>query len=259
MASASPEKEDPDPQSRGSGKSAILMYHSLDTSGSVISIAPEMFRRHMEYLAQSGRPVVPLAEVTKTPQAVALTFDDGFLNFLVHALPPLMKYRFPATVFAISGCCGKRNDWNSYGKYVPSLQIMGWSEMREVAGSGISLGAHTVTHRKLTELAEEVIQREMRDCRMEIEDRTGSPVKAFSYPYGVSNAGIREMAAREFLLACGTRLQYVDGAEDILNLPRFDACYLRNLWPLRNLLTRRGSVWFGARRLARAARTSLPG
>ncbi len=239
--------------------SAILMYRSLDTSGSVISIAPELFGRHMEHLAEAHSPVVPLAEVTKTPGSVALTFDDGFLNFLVHALPVLQKYRFPATVFAISGYCGKRNNWPYQGRYVPSLEIMGWSELRELVRCGVSIGAHTVNHRKLTGLPEEVVRREMRDCRLELEDRTGSPVEALSYPYGASDVGIRALAAREFLLACGTRLQYVNGARDILDLPRFDARYLRRSWPMRNLLTWRGAAWFGARGWVHAARVALRG
>ncbi len=233
------------------------MYQSLDTSGSVISTSPDLFRRHMECLARSGTPVVPLAEVLKTSGSVALTFDGGFLNFVVHALPVLERYGFPATWFIVSGYCGKRNDWPSYGRYVPSLEIAGWSELREVVRAGISIGAHSVTHRKLTGLPEEVVRQEMRDCRIELEDRTGAPVEAFSYPYGASGVGVRALAAREYLLACGTRMQYVNGAADSLDVPRFDACYLRRSWPMRNLLTPAGAAWFGARRWLRAVRTAI--
>jgi peptidoglycan/xylan/chitin deacetylase (PgdA/CDA1 family) len=225
----------------------------------VISTSPELFRRHMEWLAQSNTLVVPLAEVLKTPGSVALTFDGGFLNFIVHALPILQRYRLPATLFVASGYCGKRNDWGSPGTYVPSLEIAGWSELREAARAGVSIGAHTVTHRKLTGLPEDVARREMRDCRVELEDRTGTAVEAFSYPYGASGVGIRALAAREFLLACGTRMQYVNGAADCMDVPRFDACYVRRSWAMRNLLTRCGAAWFGARRWLRAARTALHG
>lgn len=211
----------------------------------------------MEWLTQSGTPVVPLAEVMKTPGSVALTFDDGFLNFIVHALPILQRYGLPATLFVVSGYCGKRNDWPSPGRYVPSLEIAGWSELREVVRAGISIGAHTVNHRKLTGLPEEIVRQEMRDCRVELEDRTGAAVEAFSYPYGASDVGVRTLAAREYLLACGTRMQYLNGAADSLDVPRFDAYYLRRSWPMRNLLTPGGAAWFGARRLLRAARTAI--
>jgi peptidoglycan/xylan/chitin deacetylase (PgdA/CDA1 family) len=239
------------------GRSAILMYHSLDTSGSVISTPPRLFRRQMERLAENGTPVVPLAEVTKTPGSVALTFDDGYANFLAHALPALQKHGFPATVFIVSGYCGKRNDWPFQDRCVPSLEIMGWNELSELVRCGVSLGAHTVNHRRLTGLPEDVVRREMRDCRMELEDRTGAALKALSYPYGASGVGVRALAAREFLLACGTRLQYVRGAGDVLDLPRIDAFYLRCSWAMDNLLTRGGAAWFGVRGLLRAARAAL--
>jgi peptidoglycan/xylan/chitin deacetylase (PgdA/CDA1 family) len=240
-----------------SARSAILTYHSLDTSGSVISTTPQLFRRQMEQLAWSGTPVAPLAEVMKTPGSVALTFEDGFLNFVVHALPVLQRFRLPATVFIVSGYCGKRSDWPSLGRYIPSLEMMGWSELRELVRCGVSIGAHSVSHRKLTGLPEEIVRREMRDCRLELEDRTGAAVEAFSYPYGASDVGVRTLAAREFLLACGMRMQYVNGAADSLDLPRFDAYYLRGSWPMRNLLTSGGAAWFGARRWLRAARAAL--
>src|SRR6202043_11676 len=96
-----------------SGESAILTYHSLDDSGSVISVPPALFRRQMDFLAASGIPVVPLNEVMKRPGSVAITFDDGFRNFADHAVPVLERHRLPATVFVVSRYCGLTNDWPS--------------------------------------------------------------------------------------------------------------------------------------------------
>ena len=42
---------------------------------------------------------------------LALTFDDGFANFAEHAVPVLQRLSFPATVFVVSGHCGRLNDW----------------------------------------------------------------------------------------------------------------------------------------------------
>ncbi|TFG50637.1 MAG: polysaccharide deacetylase, partial [Gemmatimonadales bacterium] len=42
---------------------AILTYHSIDDSGSPISVAPEQFRAHVRWLQSGVIRVVPLAEL----------------------------------------------------------------------------------------------------------------------------------------------------------------------------------------------------
>src|SRR4051812_41291799 len=120
-----------------SARSAIIMFHSLDASGSVLSTAPDRFRDQMDWLANSGIPVAPLAESTNVPGSIALTFDDGFRSFLQHGLPILERRRFPATVFVVSGFCGRNNRWPGQNPAAPELELMSWSEVREAAAHGI--------------------------------------------------------------------------------------------------------------------------
>ena len=71
---------------------AILTYHSIDASRSVISVDPSVLRRQLEWLAQSSVRVVPLTTLTKLPDdadAVSLTFDDAYENF-GHVVAPLL-------------------------------------------------------------------------------------------------------------------------------------------------------------------------
>ena len=176
--------------------SAILTYHSLDDSGSVISTRPETFRAQMELLKREGAPVVAAGEIASRPGSVALTFDDGFQNFYTHAFPVLREFGFPATVFIVSGYCGGRNNWPTQSAGVPVLDLMGWSEIREVSRYGVSLGAHTVTHPHLGSLPTAEAERELRQSRAEIQDRTGVRVTEFAYPYGDWNPALRGLAAR---------------------------------------------------------------
>jgi len=214
--------------------SAILTYHSLDKSGSVISVAPEVFRRQMESLARSGTPVVPLALIRETPGAVALTFDDGFRNFFENALPVLAGHRFPATVFVVSGHCGGRNNWPGQSNGIPILELMGWSQLAEAARHSVELGGHTASHPRLTELSDARVREELRVCRSEIEQHAGCAVRHFAYPYGSCDGRVRELVAEQYQLACGTALDYAGGRSDIFELPRLDTYYLR------------AQRWFGA-------------
>jgi peptidoglycan/xylan/chitin deacetylase (PgdA/CDA1 family) len=239
-----------------SNRSCILTYHSLDTSGSVVSIPPELFQAQMAWLARSGTPVVSLAEIQKMPGAVALTFDDGFRNFFEHAFPVLQQYGFPATVFVVSGFCGGRNDWPTQPRNmgIPFLELMRWSEVRQIAQAGITIGCHTVNHPRLPRLSEAEIEVELRVSRTEIEDRIGKTVDTFAYPYGETTPEIRPVVGRYFRWACSTRLAFVSGQADALCLPRLDIYYLQNQFWFRGMGKSYGAGYVAVRALLRRLR-----
>ncbi len=229
------------------GRSAILAYHSLDASGSVLSTSPAEFRRQMEILAACQAPIVPLEQTRHVPGSVALTFDDGYGNFLDHGLPILQAYRFPATLFVISGHVGGRNDWDARMHGIPSVPMMAWRDLRELVALGIHLGGHTMTHPHLTRVADRGVWAELRYSRQHIQDETGFPVAAFAYPYGDCDLRVRGFAAREYELACGIRCEFVNrSSEDVFELPRIRSCYFRGNWTLRHLFGRAGRAYLRA-------------
>jgi peptidoglycan/xylan/chitin deacetylase (PgdA/CDA1 family) len=241
------------------GGSCILTYHSLDTSGSVISISPSVFRKQMEWLAAARVPVVPLERIRETPGGVALTFDDGFKNFFEHAAPVLHEYRFPATVFAVSDFCGRGNRWPSQPAHhaIPRLELMDWNELREIRKAGIQIGSHTATHPYLSRLSEAAVEEEMHRSRSVIEQHLGMPVDTFAYPYGDWTPMVRAVAARSFRLGCGTELAYLSASDDALCLPRVDMYYLRNGFWFRGLDRGYGKAWVLSRNWLRILRQRL--
>ena len=103
------------------GRAVILRYHSVshfDSSGRLyrspsIALTPDTFERQMRFLADwyqvvpLGRLVNCLREGQAFPrQAVAITFDDGYRDNFVHALPVLRSFGFPATVYVTTGAIG---------------------------------------------------------------------------------------------------------------------------------------------------------
>jgi peptidoglycan/xylan/chitin deacetylase (PgdA/CDA1 family) len=240
-------------------RSCILTYHSIDPSGSVISIAPHLFRQQMAFLAEAGTPVVPLHAIRDTPGAVALTFDDGFRNFYEHAFPVLQRYGFPATVFVVSAYCGGRNDWPTQPRHngVPLLGLMPWNQVAEVARGGIEVGSHTVTHPRMDRLSAAEIDAELDSSRAAIEDRIGRPVRSFAYPYGQSTAAVRAAVQSHFQWACGTELAYLSPASDLLNLPRIDVYYLQRRLGFQGLYSIHGSIYLAVRGLLRGLRQTI--
>ncbi|WP_207632438.1 polysaccharide deacetylase family protein [Foetidibacter luteolus] len=90
---------------KGKQQAAILMYHRVNTAVSdtwQLCVAPKHFEQQMEVLRDYH--VVPVAQLAdkkkKIPdKAVAITFDDGYLDNYATAKPILEQYRFPATFF----------------------------------------------------------------------------------------------------------------------------------------------------------------
>jgi peptidoglycan/xylan/chitin deacetylase (PgdA/CDA1 family) len=241
-----------------SGPSAIITYHSLDESGSMISIAPSLFRAQLEALASSRAAVIPLADIRNTRGSVALTFDDGYHNFLETALPVLHDHEMPATLFVVSGYCGRYNQWKSSRRDLPRLKILSWTAIGEIAEAGVVIGAHTVHHPDLTVMPSEQVAQELRECRASIEDRIGRRVDCLAYPYGATSAAVRAQAALEFQLACGTRPAFVEPGSDPLDLPRIDARYLQRLYWMSNLSNGVGRAYISAQRWLGDLRAALP-
>ena len=232
---------------------AILTYHSLDDSGSVISIAPDLFRRQMEALAASQVKVVPLDAIFEHPGAVAITFDDGFANVAEYAAPVLERLALPATVFVVSGYCGKRNNWATQPAGIPQLPLMDWAMLRGLPPL-FSFGAHTVNHPDLSALSEPDMEREVKDSREEIAERTGRAVMSFAYPYGSINAAAAALVRREFSVGCGTRLDFARTDSDRAAIPRLDTFYLKSTGWFRQPFGPAYRAYIGLRRWMREVR-----
>lgn len=80
----------------------------------------------------------------------------------------------------------------------PADRMMSWEQAREMAGDGISFGAHTVTHPLLTFEQDETVERELADSRRAIEERLGRPARAFAYPNGDWDERVRSCVLRNF-------------------------------------------------------------
>ena len=244
---------------------AILMYHSLDHSGSVISLRPEVFRLQMRSLFERGIPAV-------TPQrllsgdglepghpAVSLTFDDGFANFYTHAFPVLADYNCRATVFLTAGCCGGVSDWGGQPAAFRSREMLDWAKVQELHRAGIQFGAHTMTHPPLAAIPLDRARAEILESKKRIEDRTGEAVTAFAYPYGVESPPVREIVAESFDIGCSTRMGYLSPASPRESLERLDIYYLRNLTWFRRLFRRSTGSYLASRNFLRRFRQSIVG
>src|SRR6266542_5485281 len=141
----------------------ILMYHSIDVPPKNaripnLYVTPRMFRFQMWYLKFAGFKVVSIKDLVQAVEAgkvthniIAITFDDGFMDYYRNAYPVLKQYDYPSTVYVVSGLMGKDTVWDS-GKEAVKKPLMNWDMVREVSSHGVEIGSHTRTHPQLTTL-----------------------------------------------------------------------------------------------------------
>ena len=217
-------------------KVPILTYHSIDSSGSVISTSPDVFRRQIYFLGENGYNVVPLNAFISSlfenyplpRKTIVMTFDDGFQNFYTTAFPILERYGFKATVFLVTDYCGKRNQWEINSPGIPLSSMLSWTEIRQLTECGIEFGAHTRSHPDLTGISLAEAEREIVESKDAIENALGCRVTTFAYPYGRFNRAVKKIAENNFQAAVSTVLGKARLNSDVFSLERIDAYYLSN-------------------------------
>jgi peptidoglycan/xylan/chitin deacetylase (PgdA/CDA1 family) len=235
----------------------VLLYHrvtSLTTDPEMLAVTPDNFRAQMRYLKET----VPLvrfdedwAKIVKP--AVAITFDDGYADNALEALPILEEVGVPATFFVSTGTISTTKEfwWHAleriifekqnlppsftlndgrFGRTWPTridselqdlyqgivrlmndtdaehrnnwfVQLHRWAlteetisdthramtvdELRLLAGSSrVTIGAHTVTHTRLSSLPLDAQREEIVASKSQLEAWLGQEINVFSYPFG---------------------------------------------------------------------------
>ncbi|MGI9076805.1 MAG: polysaccharide deacetylase family protein, partial [Gemmatimonadaceae bacterium] len=210
---------------------AILTYHSIDDSGSPVSVSPEAFRRHVAWFASGVTRVVSVADLLALPDnadAIAITFDDGFRNFGLVAAPLLLGHGLPATLFVVTDAVGGTNNWGGIADTrVPTLELLNWKELATLAGAGIELGSHTRSHPHLPRLSSAAIADELTGSAERLEMETGLTPAGFAYPYGEVSDAASSLTESVYRWACTTSMRAVGPGARTHLLPRVDMYYFR--------------------------------
>ena len=236
---------------------AVLTFHSLDDSGSVLSFRPSAFASLVDALTVSGIDVVSLDALLDGAPGVALTFDDGMRSVFTEALPVLRERGLPALLFLTTGVVGQTNQWPSQITSAPVFDMMTWDEVGAWAEAGLGLGSHSVTHPDFRTLERGAIEEECARADDEIERRVGVAPEYMAYPYGGIGASAESVARARYRAALSTTLSYLPRGKAgpwRYRVPRLDSYYLQSA----TLYQRLGSAWtrgyLAARALARRLR-----
>jgi peptidoglycan/xylan/chitin deacetylase (PgdA/CDA1 family) len=232
--------------SRINGGFGILMYHRVadkppGIESPSVNVTPRRLREQLEGLLAQGFQFWPLQKVVDAHRewrsipsnVVVVTFDDGYENNLLYALPILEDLKIPATIFIATAYLDSDGpypfeNWSGAGSTrVPAdtwrplttaqTQILAEHEL-------IELGAHTHTHDAFAGRVDDF----RRDLDVSIEilrDRFGVTRPTFSFPFGLATPEMVQ-AARQADISCAlhTRPERVPPSLDPYHWGRFNAC-----------------------------------
>jgi glycosyltransferase involved in cell wall biosynthesis len=191
----------------------ILLYHAFADAGEPARrwIVPvRHFRCQMNWLKWRRYCVLSLEEFLRfrreyrlpPARSVVITIDDGYTDNRVVAYPILRRHRFPATIFLVSGAVGDTNCWDPSGD-LAGRPLLSQSDIKEMQHGGISYGAHTRTHPKLTSVPVEQVKEEVETSRADLERDLSVPILTFAYPYGLRDRARQSIVEQAgFLGAC---------------------------------------------------------
>ena len=206
----------------------ILLYHricNVPDDPFQLAVSPEHFSDHLRYLKENWH-VVRLEDAfqQRKEPAVAITFDDGYTDNLVYALPILEACGVPATFFITTGYLDTDEGywWDELSLYdkaadmeyhgflkamQPEVRNRHLAEIRRrhnssvtcpemnrsmtslqlqqlAASALVDIGSHGVSHTPFSILSAKAQLNEFKDSRDHLLQLLERDISAFSYPFG---------------------------------------------------------------------------
>jgi peptidoglycan/xylan/chitin deacetylase (PgdA/CDA1 family) len=176
-----------------------LMYHSVSAVDGPLrdlAVPADRLAEQLEALTAAGYHLVGLTEALdrlrdgSTEKLLAVTFDDGYRDFLTAGVPALKAAGAGATLYASVGHLGGHAGW--LGRWSPDFgPMLTWDELAEVAATGVEIGNHSLIHHPLDVLSPAQLRDEVHRSREELEQRLQLKVRSFAYPHGYNSARVR--------------------------------------------------------------------
>lgn len=193
----------------------ILMYHSVPPQGPGTDLAVPLARVREQLLAVRDAGWTVLGQTAAwqalrrdpTARLVALTFDDGYDDFL-GALPVLCELEASASLYLS----------------VDELDRPGFltrSQVDELPPALVEIGSKGRRHVPLDLLDPQALTEQVQGSRDDLEQLLVRPVVSFCYPHGYVSPRVRRaVAAAGYTTACVVGRRVAKRSDDPLRLPR---------------------------------------
>lgn len=245
----------------------VLLYHRVDHSNDFIATKPDVFRRHLQYLAENGWRSMNLKEFeaccqegkTLPERRFLLSFDDGY-DSLAHTAAPIMEeFEFSGVAFVCTKFMAREG-----GNYngAETQGFLNWQQARALQSAGtLEFQSHSHTHSNFAEFTPTEIAEDLLASVNILSNELRLPrhhFRHFAWPWGNSTPEWRKIADH-----LGFSFQYTVARASfqrngsLREIPRvcFDAktleAFQRQLWLQTGVLA---APWHTAYGMARSAK-----
>ncbi|WP_232664314.1 polysaccharide deacetylase family protein [Pseudonocardia sp. TRM90224] len=222
---------------------SILCYHSVARGwDDPVSVEPDDFDQQCAALSRST-DVVPLPAVVDRLAAggsvprgqTVLTFDDGFADYVEHAVPIMEKHGLTATMYIVAGSItdsGVEVNWITGLDAAKAPPLMTREQIVELHQRGWDIGSHTMAHRDLPTLSEAECLADLTESRELLSDLLGAAVTTLAYPFGHHAPHVRR-AAEQAGYACAVALPDAPEEAGPFSVPRTGIYRGNPMWKFR--------------------------
>lgn len=179
----------------GRSRVVVLYYHRVGERD-VLTRTANSFRDDLSYL-KSNYECISFREMCERlganqslrRRSVVITFDDGYRDNLIEALPILKEIDLTATFFVATGFVGTGREFphdlrGSVADERVHFPKLTWDDLRMMEEEGFEVGSHTVNHANMGSANREVVEREMEISLEMLNQKLGAKPRAFSFPWG---------------------------------------------------------------------------
>lgn len=206
--------------SKNKARPIVLLYHSVIDDGHWLSVSPQLLEKQINYFLNNGFEFLDIKDLDnikgKNKKSVCFTFDDGFENNYTNAVPILKKYNVPAVFFVVTNHIGVLNENQEF-------KCMNWEQLLDLSQDKLfTIGAHSETHRKFTELSNDEVGAEINNSKNILEKGLNQQINTFAFPYGrYRQENLVTLKEANIKYNFITRRKRWSDDDNLLEIPRF--------------------------------------
>lgn len=201
-------------------RAVIFMYQRFgDDTAPGTSIDPDLFAAHLAELKSGDYKVLPVPQIIEAlrsgrplpERTVGITIDQAHRSVYTEAWPRLRAAGLPFTLFVTSDTIDRAGG-----------DAMSWSEIRELASAGVTIGNQTASHPHLIDQDRSYVLGQIQRGAERIKEETDVDPVLFAYPYGEYADPLRLLLRdRGYKAAFGLHSGVAHARADMMTLPRF--------------------------------------